>query len=225
MAATFVDKLVKSFKRLMIPSINGKPTYVTIKAMHELLNSNAASVTTNLGCGKLVCLCLTLSPTVYTTLSAAWFVPPANPGAMPVIPTGTTRPKAASIRYAHNAATLAFKNFRNVDRALRQQLLGAVEDNFVQVKHRPHQGYIGSSMLYFFTHLYKTYSVISNSNWIANNKHFREAYAPTKPIDVVWRQIDDAVAYADASSTPYLSKQVLANAYQIVFNTGISAAD
>ena len=99
--------------------------------MHKLLNSNAASVTTNLGCSTLVHLCLTLSPTVYATLSTTRFIPPLNTGATPVIPAGATVPKALSIRYAHNAATLAFNTFSNVDRALRQQFLGDIKDTFL----------------------------------------------------------------------------------------------
>ena len=55
--------------------------------------------------------------------------------------------------------------------------------------------------------------MISNADWIANNKLFREVYSPTNPIEVVWQQIDDAVEYADAGSTPYSSKQVVDNAY------------
>ena len=75
------------------------------------------------------------------------------------------------------------------------------------------------------THLYATYAVISNADWIENDKNFREAYSPTVQIEVTWQQIDDAIAYADAGSTPYSSKQVTDNAYQLVFNTGIFAAD
>ena len=65
-------------------------------------------------------------------------MPPPNSVATPVIPAGATGPEASSIRYANNAATLAFNMFQNVDRALRQQLMGAAEYNFVRVKHRPH---------------------------------------------------------------------------------------
>ena len=101
----------------------------------------------------------------------------------------------------------------------------AVEDTLLRVKHKPHRGYSGSSTLYLLTHLYKTYSVISNADWLANDKRFCEAYAPTFPIEVAWRHIDDAVAYANAGSTPYSNKQVVDNAYQLVFNTGIFAAD
>ena len=173
MADPSVDKLVESFETPSIPPFDREPTYATLHAMHGLLNSNAASVTTNLGCGTLGQLCLTLSPTVYATLSTTRVLRPPNPGATPVIPAGATGPEAASIRYAHDAAALAFNTFNNVDRALCQKLLGAVEDTFLQVKHKSHRGYSGSSTLDLLTHFYKTYAVILNTYWLANDKYFR----------------------------------------------------
>ena len=169
--------------------------------MHQLLNLNAVSINTNLGCGTLGNLCLTLSPTAYTNLSEKQVVPPPNPGATPVILEGTTTPNAASICCAHNAAMLGFNIFQNVDRALRQQLLGAVEEKNVQVKHRPHRGYSGSSTLDLLTHLYETYAVISNTDWFESDKNFRKACATTDPI-VVWRQIDESVTYAGPAPHP-----------------------
>ena len=131
MAAPTVDKLVERFENPHIPPIDGEPTYATLHGMHKLLNSNAASVTTNLGCRTLGHLCLTLSPTVYATPSTTRVAPHLNTGANPFILAGATVPEAASIRYAHDAATLAFNTFTNVDRALCQQLLGAVDDTFL----------------------------------------------------------------------------------------------
>ena len=75
------------------------------------------------------------------------------------------------------------------------------------------------------THLYATYDVISNADWLNNDKNFPEPYSPSVPIEVAWQQIDDSVAYANAVSMPYSSKQVADNAYQLVFNTGNFAAD
>ena len=184
-----------------------------------------ASVTINLGGVTLGHLCLTLSPTIYATLLITIVVSPLNPGATPIIPAKATGPEAASIPYMHNAATLAFYTFSNVDRALRQQLLGAVKDTFLQVNHKPHRGYSRSSTLDLLTHIYETYAFISNADWLANNNCFCEPYSPTVPIEVSWRQIDNAVAYANAGSTTYSSKQVVDNTYQLVFNTGIFAAD
>ena len=131
MAAPTIDKLVKSLENPHIPPINSEPTYTTLHGMHKLLNFNAVSVNTNLGCGTLGHLCLTLHPTIYANPLTTRVVPLLNPGATPVIPAGATGPKAASIRYTHDAATLAFNTFANVDHELCQQLLGAVDDTFL----------------------------------------------------------------------------------------------
>ena len=176
MAAPSVDKLVESFENPSIPPIEGEPMYATLHAMHGLLNSNVASFITNLGCGTIGHLCLTLSPTVYATLLTTRVVPPSNTGATPVIPEGATGPEAASICYTHDTATLAFNNFNNVDHALCQQLLGTIEDTFLRFKHKPHHGYSGSSTIDLLTHLYETYAVISNADWLTNENCFCEAY-------------------------------------------------
>ena len=151
--------------------------------------------------------------------------PPLNPGATSAIPAGATGPEAASIRYTHDAVTLTFSTYANVDRALQQQLLVAVDNTLLRVLHKPHRKHSGSSTLHLLTHLYASYSVISNVNWLKNDKRFCETYLSSVPIKVAWQQINDAIAYANAGSTLYYSKQVTDNAYQLVFNTGIFAAD
>ena len=175
MVTPSVDKLVEIFENPRVPPTDGKPTYSMLHIMYKLINSNVLSFNTNLGCSILGHLCLILSPTFYATLSTTRVVPPTNTRATPVIPAGTNRPEAASICYTHDVAMLVFNTFSNVDRALRQKLLGAVEDTFVKVKHKRHRGYSGSRTLDLLTRLYKTYAVISNSNWIANNKRFCKA--------------------------------------------------
>ena len=80
---------------------------------------------------------------------------------------------------------VAFNMLQNMDRALRQQLLGTIKENFVCVLHRTHLGYSRSNTLDLLSQLYATYALITNSNWISNDKHLCEAYAPTNPIKVV----------------------------------------
>ena len=43
--------------------------------------------------------------------------------------------------------------FQNMDRALQQQLLGTVTENFVCILYMPHWGYSGSITLDLLTHL------------------------------------------------------------------------
>ena len=80
-------------------------------------------------------------------------------------------------------------------------------------------------MLDLLTHLYTAYAIISNVDWLENDKRFRKPYSPSVPIKVAWRKIDDDVAYSNAGSTPYSRKQVTDNAYQLVFNPGIFTED
>ena len=82
-------------------------------------------------------------------------------------------------------------------------------------------GYIGSSTMDLLTHLYTAYAMITNTDWLTNSKRFRKAYAPTNPIKFVWRKIDNPVAYAKAVFALYSTKQVIDNAYQLIFNTGV----
>ena len=144
--------------------------YAIIHSLHELLNSNTASVCTNLVCGNLGHLCLTLSPTIYVTLLVTLAVPLSNTDAAFVIPAGATVPEGASIQYTHNVATVAFGMFQNIDRVLRQQLMGVAEGNFDLVLHRPHLSYRGSTTLDMLAHLYTMYVGITNEKWLANYK-------------------------------------------------------
>ena len=89
-ASNSVEKLFESFKNPTILLIDGKLTYATVHSLYELLISNTPSYYTNLGCVNLDHLCLTLSLTIYETLSATPVVPPHNPGAVLLIPAGDT---------------------------------------------------------------------------------------------------------------------------------------
>ena len=71
---TSTDKIVDGFPFPTIPPIVGTPTYNTIAEVDLKLNSNSASVQSNLGCGTLGLLQLTVSPAVYNTLSVTAFV-------------------------------------------------------------------------------------------------------------------------------------------------------
>ena len=65
---TAIDKIVDGFTFPTIPPIVGTRTYNTIAEVNLKLNSNSASVQSNLGCGTLGLLKLTVSFSVYNTL-------------------------------------------------------------------------------------------------------------------------------------------------------------
>jgi hypothetical protein len=122
MVAT-IDSIVTGFPFPTVLLIVGEPNYKSIAALHQQLNANSASFQSHLGNGLLGLLQLTVSPTVYNTLSATAFVPPVNPGPAPLIPDGLTGPQIANICFAFNAATALFKDYDLANKALKQLLL------------------------------------------------------------------------------------------------------
>ena len=67
---TAIDKIVEGFHFPTIPPIVGTPSYNTIAEVNLKLNSNSASVKSNLGCGTLGLLQLTVSTTAYNNFSS-----------------------------------------------------------------------------------------------------------------------------------------------------------
>ena len=77
-----IDKIVDGFPFPTVPPIVGTPTYNTIAEVNLKLISNSAFVQSNLGCGTLGLLQLTVSPAIYQTLSSIPFIVPVNPGSV-----------------------------------------------------------------------------------------------------------------------------------------------
>ena len=105
---SLIDKIVEGIPFQTIDLIVRSPNYKKIARVHLKLNSNAASVHSNLGNGTLGILYLTLSPTAYYTLLTTTFVVPINPGEAPVITNGSTATQKSDLRYAFTAAENIF---------------------------------------------------------------------------------------------------------------------
>ena len=124
---TAIDKIVDVFPFPTIPPIVGTPTYNTIAEVNLKLNSNSTFVQSNLGCGILGLLELTVSPAVYNNLSVTAFVVPVNPGSVPIIPSNSTGAQITELCYAFNTAAALFNEYDRTDKALRQIILSAVD--------------------------------------------------------------------------------------------------
>ena len=96
---------------------------------------------------------LTLSPTVYATLSATPFVTPPNPGATAITPPTATASQISSIRRAHDEAQETFKEYVNTDKALKNLPIGAVDDIFLRAIRARYIGYAKTTTLHMLTHL------------------------------------------------------------------------
>ena len=177
-----IDKILEAMPHSSIPPIIGQPTYSSIHEIHQFLSSNAASIQSNLGCGTLGLIYLTLLPTVYATLSATLFVPPPNPGATATIPSTATALQTSSIRRAHDDSQEVFKEYDNTDKALKKLLISAVDDVFLRAIRACYVGYANITTCQMLTHLYTTYANITPVELIENDARLKTAYDVNQPI-------------------------------------------
>ena len=221
MVATAIDKLVDNFPHPNLSPIVGQPNYETLAQLHLKLNWNAASIHSNLGNGQLGLLQLTLSVDVYNTLSATPFISPTNPGKSVTIPRGSSASEITELNRSHDKATALFRQYDAADKALKQQIVGAIEDMFLRPLRSKYVGYQNSSTRDFLDHLYATYANISASDLLSNDEQTKADYDANQPIELFFDQIEDSVDFAAAGNCPYTPTQVTAIAYQLVFKTGL----
>jgi hypothetical protein len=220
-----IDSIVEGFPFPTVTPIVGEPNYESIAALHLQLNANAASIHSHLGDGRLGLLHLTISPAVYATLSDVAFVPPVNPGPVPLFEDGLTGPQIANVRLEFAENTALYKRYDTADKALKQLLLSAVDDMFVRCLQTQYIGYLNVTTRAILDHLYAEYARISPSDILANDATFKTAYDPNMPIETLFDQIESAIDYAAAGLTPYTPEQVINNAYQLVYATGMFLDD
>ena len=215
-----VDKIMESFPNPTIPPIVGQPRYDTIADMNLKLNANAVSIQSHLGNRALGLLFITITPAVYNTLSATPFVAPADPDIDLVIPASAIGPRAADIRLQHSTAMKLYKQYDATDKTLKQLLLGAVDDIFIRSLRNRHIGYADTTTLEILAHLYRTYAKINTADLEANATRMKGGYDCNIPIETFFDQIEDAVEFAAAGSTPFTPVQVDNTAFNVIFTTG-----
>ena len=216
-----IDSIVESFPHPTIHPITGVPTYESIAELNLQLNANAASVQSNLGDGKLGLLYLTISPEEYDTLSAVAFVPPVNPGTGPAIPIAATASQITALMRQHATNLQLFKEYNGTDKALKQQVIGAVNSMYLRALAHRITGFANVTTLTMLKHLYKNYGRLSPADLQDNDTRMRTKYDPNQPIEILFDQVEDSISLAAAGQAPYTPAQIVSIAYNLVFNTGL----
>jgi hypothetical protein len=219
---TSVDKLLAFFPEQTIAPIVGEPTYDTVSDLANAIKSNAAAVPSTEGGGQLGHLILTMTPQAYLALSDNnAFQIPVNPGAFYQPGPNLTGPQMVAGEKAFSAALQEYNLYHNTDRALKQQIISAVEPIYLrELKHRI-TGFANVTTQAILTHLFRTYGNITAHDLEENDKRFKKAFDVNMPFQTIIQQIDEALDFAIAGETPYTAEQIVANAYSLVYNTGM----
>ena len=218
---TTIDKIVDGFPFLNIAPIVGTITYNTIAEVNFKLNSNCASVQSNLGCGTPGFLQLTVSPAIYNTLSSTAFIVPVTPGSVSIISANSTGAQITELCYAFDTASALFNEYDRTDKALQQILLSTVDEIFIPSLQHKYVEYKLTTTRVILEHLYTTYANISSMDLQENDVVFRTLYDINQPIESLFDWVENYGDYATAGNTTYSLKQLIAIVFQLVYHTGI----
>ena len=198
--STAINKIVDSFPFPKIPSIVGTPTYNTIAEVNLELNSYSASVQSNLGCGTLGLLQLTVSSAAYNTFSSTAFIVPINPSSVPIIPAKSTGSQITELCYAFNTTSALFNKYDRTKKALRQILLSIVNKMFICSLQHNYVGYGLTTTHAIMDHLYTTYANISSADLQENDAIFHTPYDINQPIEYLFKRVKTCGDYAIAGN-------------------------
>ena len=221
-----VSTIVDSFpipELSTIADLSNKPTYHTLLQAQNELNTNAASVDTTQGTGIHGLLVLTMPPNEFNEMIGyddadppvqRTHPIPVNPGPLPPDSTVAVARTHAENQYHH-------QTHHSTDKALKKILLAAVPDLFISAIKHPRTGYATTTTLNILTHLWSTYGDIKPEDLDNNLLTMSTAWHPSSPIETLYRQIDDGIAFATAGESPIDDGTAVRIIYNIVFATGM----
>jgi hypothetical protein len=200
------------------------PTYATLMTAQKQLNSNAGSVFSTEGTALHGHLVLTAQPARYLQLTNNIVHP------VPVYPAPLQigfGADPADVAVQHRAFALAASIFRlyyTTDNALRQQLIAACPNRFINALNDPEFGYNNVTTLQLLTHLWNTYGRITSSDLDENDKRLNKAWHPPTPIETLFTQLDDAAIFATAGGMPIGDGNIVRAGYNLIYATGVFEA-
>ena len=116
---------------------------------------------------------------------------------------------------------LLFETTVRTDKILKQQVIEAIPPTFIRGLKNRITGFAGVSCLQLISFLKQQYGRVSEQQLEDNDKIFRKSYDIGTPIEELYGQIEDCVDLAEAGGAPYTHQQVLANALNLLRQTGV----
>jgi hypothetical protein len=143
------------------------------------------------------------------TPGVAAYVHPPKPTATATLPSDATPVAAQNLVLSHAEEMRAYRLANNVDKACCKSILDAFDNKFLAARADPIVRYANETALTLITHLKECY------------ERMCQTYDPSRPIEDLFKQMQDGWAYAQAGQQPYGKQQIINIAYALVFNTGV----
>jgi hypothetical protein len=197
-----VDAIIEGFPQKPT-KIRGLPNYHTLNALRQALYRNTNSVALTLGGGNhgyLRALMTTPNYLPATQPNATAFTAPIFPGYLLAV-QGTVAQVSNQVR-AHNENLQKWKEHENVTKALRKQLIDAVDPAYIAHLEDPYSGFNKVPVKGILSDLLETYGKIRSTDLLANNKRFEEDWDPTDTFQTIMARIKQCCEFASDAGQP-----------------------
>ena len=218
-----IDYKETHFEKSELTPIRGEPTYPSLELLLKELKANALNVHSNLGGGTHGHLGLVISPASYAHISATPFNHPTFPGTAAVVPPGSTQHAARTIRLKFDKDLRVYHEVNNVDKALKQQIVRAIEPRYLDAVRNRTTNTITIPVYRVMEHLFNTYGEVTPETFQQKEADIKSTtFDPNvDSIDTLYREIDELVDLSGHASIPMTPAQSVTIAYVILWRTTV----
>lgn len=215
-----IDYKNNYFEYPELSRIHGEPSMTSLLVMRNEIRSNAMSVQTTLGGGKMGYLGLVCNQATYLTIpDAEEFQRPGNPGTFRVQGTPTAA-QLAQQKADWEENMRLFREVNAVERSLVQQIVAAVDKSYLKSLRNNLTKKINKEIPEILNHLFNSYGKISPADLVTMKKRVQDYdLDPTKPIDILLSEIDDLADICDIAKNAMTRQQKIEMAYVIIWKT------
>ena len=159
-----------TFPHPELTPIVGTPTNPTIQTIQKQLYANALAIHSTRGGGANGHLVLLMPSAAYLTRAGVAFIAPTHPGNAPVHHANATGNQINEINRQYKQDLIDFQLYSNLQTTLKQQLLAAVNADFLRILEDTDFGFTDVLPSTMLTHLKDTYGQISRDDIEDNRK-------------------------------------------------------
>ena len=124
------------------------------------------------------------------------------------------------MRDLHAEQMHVFKEVNAVDQVLIQQIIQAVEPDFLSALHDRTTNSINMPVFNVLDHLGNTYRNVTEEMLQERKERVsRMSYSLSQPINIIFNALDNLADYAELSDTPFSERQIMAKAFMILNRT------
>ena len=214
-----MDDYLKEYQP--VPTITGKPTYEALRDMRKRLKANAATTASARGGGANGYIGLVMTPVAYNIITPGTpFIRPPAPPIQAAMPNAqSTQAQISQAVREHIEAKRGFNECVNVEKALKKQVIDAIEDIYLSTINNNDTGFANVTLLAMINFLFQAYGRITPLQLEANDKEMRKRWDPPNTlIKTLIQQIEKGREFAADGNEPFTEGKIITMAFNNVFH-------